>query len=136
MLIETTGAEIDLPIDFETQKVKEIPDSVLESLDISSNWWSSAFNSYRFTEFVLYENDQVYIMGHAADNPFVEEGTTGRNEADIMIQQKEGEFFYISNKSENEVLSRKNSDFIGSLIIGCILIIGGLLIIFAKLNIL
>ncbi len=88
----------------------------------------------RFREYFLEQGDKVYIFGNAGDNPFVEDGSSDKNESDIMIKKKG--FYYISDKSEKEVLKSYSLKVYGGMFGGAGLIIVCLFVIFLYIGIL
>lgn len=63
----------------------------------------------RFREYVIQPDDMLYIMGTATDNPYVEEFSSQKNEADIMIKKGENKICYITKKPEKKMLEEMNS---------------------------
>ena len=91
----------------------------------------------RYTEWIICPKDNIYIMGTAGDNPFVAEGASAKNTADIMIQKGENKsFFYISDKQEKAILKKLMWKTIGGLFGGSALMIACLTVIFIYLGIL
>ena len=106
VLINPSRAHVDIPKDFESRKVTPVIDKFLLSQGVSHK--VLFFNkTMRFREYFLEKGDKVYIMGQAGDNPFVDDATSERNEADIMIQKgKLDSFYYITDKPEKEILKK------------------------------
>lgn len=133
VLVGVKGANVDIPKDHEFKSVNPTIKSFLEKKGISHKTW--IFNkTMRFREYFLKQGDKVYIFGYAGDNPFVEDASSDKNETDIMIQKKG--FYYISDKSEKEVLKNYAFKVYGGMFGGAGLIIVCLFIIFAYLRIL
>jgi len=105
VLVDPKGAKADLPKVYET---KSLTQSIIDSLKgYGISHKGLIFNkNLRFREYSLKQDDKIYIMGYAGDNPFVEDGSSDKNELDIMIQKGNSDFYYISNKSEKEVLDK------------------------------
>lgn len=57
----------------------------------------------RCTESYILPGDPVYILGTAAKNPLVENSATGSE--NLCLQKEKGSFFFISDKSEKDLLS-------------------------------
>ncbi len=71
-------------------------------------------HTLRVTEYYLAPGDMLYIYGMATDNPYIEDGSAERNEADIMIQKGDGNFFFISDSPEKDILEKYTSNvFLG-----------------------
>ena len=142
VLVDTKGANVNLARDselgssFTRAQLSDASERFLGDQGISVRGILGFRRVMRFKEYFLSPGDNVYIYGSADDNPFVEDATAQRNEADIMIQKGKGKFFYISDKPEKEVIkSFKVKVFLG-LLGGGALIIACLYILFAYLNIL
>ena len=138
VLVDAKGAEVCVPQSFifnpKTTLLKpthEVPERIKKYLD-SSNM-KLKLGTQRFKEFSIFPDEKLYIMGTADDNPFVEEATAQKNEADIMIQKGKS-FYYISDKPEKEVLKDYNWKVIGALFGGAALILGCLFVIFSYIQ--
>lgn len=135
VLVDSTGAEIDIPQDFESRSLNPNITSFLASQNIAYKGW--IFNKQmRFREYFLAKGDKVYIMGFAGDNPFVKEGTATKNQTDIMIQASGKHFYYITDKPETDILKKYNWIIYGGLIGGGALVLGGLAAMFWMFRIL
>ncbi|MBN1896636.1 MAG: hypothetical protein JW789_02810 [Candidatus Aenigmarchaeota archaeon] len=136
VLVDPKGASVDIPKDFHfsTGFRKKEPETLLSFIKesgIKYNFGIIFKKNMRFSEHFLAPNDRCYVMGEAADNPFVEDATGKRNADDIMIRKPEsGIKYYITDKGEKEILSSLNRAVLGGLILGPLLSIGCLLIIF------
>ncbi len=133
VLVQVKGAKVDIPRNTEFRSLTPKIKSFLDSQGISYKTW--IFNKQmRFREYFLEQGDKVYIFGYAGDNPFVEDATSDKNEADIMIQKKG--FYYISDKPEKEILKKYVWTIYGGMFGGAALIVGCLFIIFLYIGIL
>lgn len=92
-------------------------------------------NDMRFREYYIAPNDKLYIFGKAQVNKLVDEGTAKTNSEGIMIGKSEN-MFYVSDKSEKEVLSKFKWKVIGGIYGGATLILVSLLILFSYFDIL
>ena len=81
----------------------------------------------RFTEYCILPGSKIYILGTAGDNPFMEEGWAQFGIEDVMIQKDEN-IYYISDKSEKEILAHLKWKSILCIILGIFLITFGLLL--------
>ncbi|MEM5869618.1 MAG: GIDE domain-containing protein [Candidatus Aenigmatarchaeota archaeon] len=129
VLVDPKWAEIDLvaTFTFESGPGKDPPESVksfLEANNIRSKDFFGMNKTMRFREFCIRPGDKLYIIGTAGDNPFVKEGWAQSGVEDVMIQKGEN-IYYISNRSEKEVVKKLMWKSLG------IMFIGGLLIIVA-----
>jgi len=111
VLVEPKGASVEIPSDVlvTTSVFSQVPKGVQDYCDKSNisikSWFFGLKKTMRFTEHHLAPNDSVFIMGSAGDNPYVEEATAQKGVEDIMIQKgKNVPFYYISDKTEKEVL--------------------------------
>ena len=140
VLIDPNKAKIEIPAKYslETSKEKQIPSALQAYLTEQKVKTKALFGlnkMMRFTEYYIAPKDNLYIMGTAGDNPFVEEATGQKNEEDIMIQKGKG-FYYMSDKQEKDILKSFKWKIIGGLWGGLGLIVVCLFIIFGYLKIL
>jgi hypothetical protein len=114
VLVEPRGAEIEIKSDyvFESRSGKDPPQQVKDFLKKNKMSFEGLFGinrTMRFTESEICPSDNVYILGDASDNPYVEEATAKSNVDDIMIC-KGSDTFYISDTSEKELLGKLGRD--------------------------
>ena len=127
VLVDPKGAECDLPIGFEfitngTNGLKPDAVSTLSSNGVGAKNFLGFSERMRYREYVVIPDQNLYIMGTAGDNPFVEEGTAQTNAADIMIHKGEN-MYHISDKSEKEVLKKLKWKVIGGIFGGSALML-------------
>jgi len=128
VLVDLEGANIEISKDFEFTnslslfgKNKPFPSS------ISSFLTNNKLDMYRsrttrYSEYVIEPDDGLYILGTAGDNPFVEEATAGKSAEDIMMQKgKHDKIYYISDKSERDVVKSYKWKSFGGIIGGALL---------------
>ena len=134
VLVNPKGAKIDIPRDFEFKSGfgKDPPISVKQFLKINNLRFEGSlfgFNkTMRFRESFIEPSDKLYIMGTAGDNPFVDDATTKKGVEDVLIQKgKHDKFYYISDKSEHEVLKALKGKVVFGIGLGSIFIIIGLI---------
>lgn len=134
VLVNPKGAKIDIPRDFEFKSGfgKDPPKSVQRFLKINNLRFEGSlfgFNkTMRFRESFIEPFDKLYIMGTADDNPFVDDATTKKGVEDVLIQKgKHDKFYYISDKSEREVLKALKGKVVFGIGLGSICIIIGLM---------
>lgn len=140
VIIDPKGAEIEIPVDFEFSSSlgKDPPEQIINFLKANSlnfEGFLGINKKMRYREHLIEPKDKLYVMGTAGDNPFVDEGSSQKNEADIMIQ-KGNDFYYISDKAEKEVLNSFKWKSVGWLFGGSALIILSLFMIFLFIGIL
>lgn len=109
VLVDPEGGDMDIPEDFEFQSGlgQDPPETVkqfLTSQGLSFEGFLGINKTMRYSEHHLAVGDKVYVFGTAGDNPFVKEGTALQGSADVMVQNGKGAPFYITDKSEREVL--------------------------------
>ncbi|MFC1722605.1 GIDE domain-containing protein [Nanoarchaeota archaeon] len=127
--IDPEKAKIEIPADLkcQTHRKDKPPVQVLEYIKINkikTTGWLSA-RRIRFNEWVIKPGDELYVLGTAGDNPFVEDATGKKNVDDIMIQKGKNEkFYYISNKPEIKILKSFRWKIIGGLYGGGALAVG------------
>lgn len=110
VLVHPRGATIDIPADntVQTGSFRSINPLVKKfaaknKFDLQSFF---GFNrSLRFTEYYLAPGDKIFVLGTAGDNPHTEESTAQHGVEDVMIQEKRGNPYYISDKDEKGVLN-------------------------------
>ncbi len=136
VLVDPTGAEIDLTRDFhvESRTGSNPPASVISFLKANNMNFENflGFNKQmRYSESYLTPGDKVYILGTAGKNPDVKAGTAVESVQGIMLQKggKSEPEYYISDKSEKEVLAAQQWKVVGGLVGGPALIVGGLAVI-------
>jgi hypothetical protein len=135
VLVDANGAKVDIPMDFETRSFTPRITTYLDSIQVGFK--GLFFNKQmRFREYFLAKGDKVYIMGFSGDNPFVKEGTSTKNENDIIIQANGKQFYYISDKCEKDILKQYFWSVYGGLFGGGALLIGCLALIFWMFGIL
>lgn len=142
VLIDPSGAEIDIPLDFEFNSgfMKDPPESVrqfLKNNGLSFESFLGLNKTMRYREYFIEPMDKLYIMGTAGDNPLVEEATAAQSTADIMIQKGENEKnYYISDRTEKELLESLKWKSAGGVIGGAVLAVACLAIMLIYLNLL
>ena len=134
VLVDPKDAKIVIPMDneFNSSFGRDPPDSVkqfLQAEDIRFEGFIFGINkTMRYREYFIAPRDKLYIMGTAADNPFVEEATAVKGVEDIMIQKgKNDKFYYISDKTERNILKEYTWKVVLGLGGGSIFIIIGLI---------
>lgn len=109
VLVDPKGASINAKRDFfaECGRGTAPPLQVqafLKREDIDFRGWLGA-KKMRFAEYYLEDGDSAYILGTAADNPFVADGSAVQGVDNVIIEKgKNDKFYYISDKPEREVL--------------------------------
>jgi len=135
VLIDPTGATIEARKDFEYQSGfgKDPPEQVIRFL-IANNLAHEGFfglnKTMRYRETIIVPDDTLYIMGTAGESPFNREATANHVDS-IMIQKgKYEKQYYISDKSEKQILKNLAILTYGMWVLGIILIIVGTILFF------
>lgn len=131
VLVDPKQAEIDISptFTFESRVGKDPPESIknfLKANNLSFEGFLGINKTMRFTEYCILPKDRLYVLGTAGDNPFVEEGWAQTGTEDVMIQKGEN-VYYISNKSEKEIVKKLKWMSLGGMFFGGLLMIIGFL---------
>jgi hypothetical protein len=135
VLIDPTGATIEARRDFEYQSSlwKDPPEQVIRFLTANNLAHEGFFGlnkTMRYRETIIIPDDTLYIMGTAGEKPFNKEMTTNHIES-IMIQKGKNEKqYYISDKSEKQILKNLAILVYGTWGFGIALIIVGVILFF------
>ena len=129
VLVDPTGAKIEIARDaeFRSGTGRDPPISVQQFCAANSIRWEGAIfginKTMRYREHFISPNDMLYVMGTAADNPYVEDGSAIRSSDDIMIQKGSSEDPYkITDSSEKEIISTLKWKIAGGVLGGMALI--------------
>ena len=141
MLVPGLNAKMDIPLDTEfrsswgqdpPQKVKDF----LSSQNIRYEGILLKINKkMRYREYFIEPNDQLYVIGTAMDNPYVEEGSSIQSSEDIMIGKgKHNKIFYISDKPEKKILKNLSLKSFGSITFGSVIFVASLAFILFSMS--
>lgn len=138
VLVDPEKAKVDVPVSFryESRWGKDPPKEVIDFLQKTGIRFESFFGinkTMRFTETMIPLKQEIYILGTAGNNPFVEDGTAKKNEQGIMIQ-KGREIYLISTKQEKDLVKGLGLRAMLGIFGGSILSIICLIVIFISLN--
>jgi len=109
VLIDPTGAKIEARRDFEYQSGlgKDPPEQVIRFLtanNLAHEGFLGLNKTMRYLETIIVPDENLYIMGTAGENPLKIEATENHVDS-IMIQKgKYEKQYYISDKSEKQIL--------------------------------
>jgi hypothetical protein len=109
VMVDCTGANMSIKVDtvFESGIGHDPPRQVLSFLKANrlSNEGFLGINKHmRYTEYFIEPGEKLYILGTAADNPGVKLSSRGTD--NIIIKKGENDrTFYVSDRSEKEILS-------------------------------
>lgn len=109
VIVDCTGANVDIKSDtrFESGIGHEPPPQVLSFLKanrIAHDSFLGINKHMRYTEYFIEPGEKMYIMGTAAENRGTKAGA--RHTENVVIMKGENEkTFYVSDKSEKEILS-------------------------------
>lgn len=135
VLIDPTGAKIDARRDFEYQSGlgKDPPEQVIRFLtanNLAHDGFFGLNKTMRYRETIIVPDENLYIMGTAGENPLKIE-TTENHVDSIMIQKgKYEKQYYISDKSEKQILKNLALQTYGIWGFGIALIIVGAILFF------
>lgn len=136
VLVDPKDAEISISPDFNLETGglfgKALPEKLEQFLKENNVAYKTFLGNKRlkFTEYSIAPKDKVYVLGTAGDNPHVGEASATEHVGDIMIQKgKYEKFYYISDKSEKDVVKKIMWQAIITLILGAAFIIGGVALI-------
>ncbi|MEM7825743.1 MAG: GIDE domain-containing protein [Candidatus Aenigmatarchaeota archaeon] len=127
VLVDPNGAEIDVPAKFEFDSYfgKDPPNFVKKYLLANNIEYKDFFGinkNMRFYEYYIAPRNRLFIMGTAGDNPFIKEGWASSGTEDVMIKRGDDEIYYISTRSEREILNSLKWKAIGGIFGGGFLI--------------
>jgi hypothetical protein len=135
VLIDPTGAKIEARRDFEYQSglEKDPPEQVIRFLaanNLAHDGFFGLNKTMRYRETIIVPDENLYIMGTAGENPLKIEATENHVDS-IMIQKgKYEKQYYISDKSEKQILRNLAILTYGIWGIGIVLIIVGAILFF------
>jgi len=129
VLINPRGAKLDINRDnsFDSGFNKDPNETVMRFLkdhSLKHEGFMGWNKQMRYREYFIEPNDKIYVLGTAGKNPHVT--SAQKNEEGIMIQKHESNMFYISDKSEKELMKHLKTKIIigffggGVLIVGCL----------------
>lgn len=109
VLVNPAEAEVDIPADniFHSGTGQDVHEGIaafLEKHNLSSTGFFGWNKRMRYTESFVSIGDNLYILGTAMDNPYVDEASAEQGHMDVMIAHANGNLFYISDKSEKDCL--------------------------------
>lgn len=109
-LVNPKDAEIEIPLDFQAQNIGAISnadaDAFFSSISFNPKNFLGLNRTLKFLEYYIAPKDALYILGTAGDNPFVEDGSSSSNHADIMIEKGNNKIYYISDSNEKDLLGK------------------------------
>ncbi|HJW97036.1 MAG TPA: GIDE domain-containing protein [archaeon] len=128
ILVDCTGANVDIKLDnrFESGIGHRPPEQVYDFLDRNGIAYKGLLGigkHMRYTEWFIEPKEKLYVMGTAADNPNVK--LTAKGMENVIIKKGENEgAFYVSDKSEKDILSSLNWTIILGVFGGAALAVG------------
>lgn len=140
VLVDPTNAEVDIPQDFrcESRGFKDPPKNVkafLRTRNIKFEGWLGN-KTMRYTEHHIAPKDQIFVLGSADDNPDVKPGMAKEGVENVLIHKGNHKIFYISDRKEEDIVSRFRWKMLGGLIGGALLTTACLAIILLYLGLL
>jgi len=130
VLVNPAGAKIEIPRDnmFKSSMgqdppVASIPFLIANNVSYEGPLFGINY-TMRYIEHFIAPGDMLYIMGTASDNPFMEETKAEIGSQDIMIKKgKHEKIYYITDKSEYDVLFWVKVKTYSGFIIGSLFVI-------------
>lgn len=142
VLVDPTGADLDLSSDgtYYSGAANTAADVIQEfctRMGVGSRNFLGFQKKMRYTESFVAPGDTIYVLGEVGDNPYVAEGTGVKNEADLMIHKGPSvPTYFISDRSEKEVLSHHRWTSLLQVWGGPVLNIGCLIYLVGRLGLL
>lgn len=128
--------EIDADYNFLSKPGADPPEHIqnfLKSINIDYKGFLGRNKRILYSEYVIKPDDKIYIMGTAKDNPYKEDGTAQKGVEDILISKGPKEsLFYISDKSEGEILKSHSSESKMLYIFGGFIVLMSLMVILSS----
>jgi hypothetical protein len=130
-LVKTAGASIDVStsLNVSSSSFQDPPATVQAYLEQSDIDYESIFGMNKtmsYEERVIAPEDQVYVLGTAGDNPFVEEASSKHGFEDVMIGEGDNGMFVIADKSEHRLVRGYAWKAIAGILGGSVLVLVGL----------
>jgi len=136
VLVNATGAIIRLSKDtcYHSELGNDPPESVqqfIKSIKVDFEGFLGINKTMKYTEWYIAPGDNLYIIGTATDNPFVEEASVEQGVEDVMITKGDHEkFYYIADKKESTVLASFTKYTYSGIVLGLLFIALALLSIY------
>jgi len=128
IVVDCTGANVEIGHDFrfESGMGNDPPSQVLSFLKMQKIAHDSflGFNKHmRYTEWFIGPKERIYVLGTASDNPDVK--LTAKGMENVIIRRGENDrTFYVSDKSEKDILKSMNWKMILGVFGGAALTVG------------
>ena len=138
--VEPRQATLDIPVSFKNSSGwgSDPPNHTIEFLkknNLNFEGFLGMNKSLRYLEYSIKPGDNIYVLGRADDNPYIKDGSAQEGAIDIMMQKSHNpNIYYISNKSEKQILGKLSTTIIGQIIGGPLVIGGCLLVILLKIT--
>jgi hypothetical protein len=130
------GAKIEVKKSYQIQSGlgKDPPESVKRFLSSKNLRFEGILfginKKMRYTEYKIELDDELYILGTAADNPFVSDTTAIKGEDDIIIRKGAHEKkFFISDRSEKQILRSLSISSKAFMIFGAFIAVMSLMVV-------
>ena len=136
VLVDPTGATIEAirDFDYESGHERDPPESVIRFLtanNISYEGFFGANKTMRYREHIIVPNENLYVMGTADENPFINDSEANQGLPNTIIKKGAQEkIFFISNKKEQDIIKEFDIRIVGAIVFGLLLTIFGLLMMY------
>jgi len=111
VMVDPQHAEVHVPMSYHSQSQwGKDPEPVVkrflekENIRFEGRLFGTNY-TMRYREWVISPNTELYVMGTADDNPYVEEATAVEGAEDIIIKRGGEKIMMISNKKEKQILN-------------------------------
>lgn len=113
VLVDPRGAVLDVDPSYRaTSPFPYDVENYLRSVGVSTTTLFLFPKKLRITEYCIPLNSELYVLGYVGDNPYKEEASAVFGHEDLMIQKHESEPFYLSTKSEKELVKKMRNEAI------------------------
>jgi len=142
VLVDLRGAELDIPVSYEYESGSRagpppiygtLSEDDINKLEDDINKLGGFLRrnkTLRYSESIIVPGDELYILGRADDNPNFREGDAEHGVQDLMMQQSHNpNIYFISTRSEKQILEKMKYKVIAAMFAGPLFIGGSLLII-------
>ena len=135
VLVDLGGAELDIPASYEfgsSPETDPYPTMVtfLKKHNFNFKNYLGENKNLHYSESIIKPGDNLYILGRADNYSKFREGGAEHGVQDLMMQKSnKPDIYFISNRSEKQILGKRNKKMIAQTFGGLLLIGGSLFLI-------
>lgn len=140
VMVDPKNAEVHVPMSYHSRsKWGRDPEPAVkrflqkENIRFEGRLFGANY-TMRYREWLIAPKMQLYIMGTAADNPYVEEATAVKGVKDIIIKRGREKVMVMSNRKEKQILNTLKLKAIGGIAGGALLSVVCLILIIAFIS--